>query len=179
MKLCSEVLVLTESLDTYKKIFAIASNEDVSTVHSAYFEKVESIEDFNIIIAEFPFLRYLTDRRDKVVVLQPGKSFSKLIEAGYERFLFGLDNEDEIKLAMMSNKEVLQKVKVTHKNLVLDFTNNVFTMNGKEIYLTNKDIEYMYIRFVDKDIKRVRNMRVQLYRIRQRLGRNFLKERIK
>jgi len=174
LKICSSVLLLTEIEQTEKKIFSVCAAEDLEFLSSKLFESVTSVDSFGIIIAEVPFLRFLKDCREKVVVLHPGEYLKKLIAVGYEKFLFDLENRLEI-LSCLYVPDEKKATVIKMGKLVCDFENFSFQWKGSEIYLSKGEQKFLYNKLTKtKGDVLSSSDRAALCRMRKRLGKDFL-----
>ena len=199
MKIYSKIHVLTEDETTYKKIFAVANEEDVMVSHSYTFSDIPgSIYDYDAVFAEFNYLKYLREDRDRVVVIKPGAYTRRLISAGYSKFLTDTNDKNTI-LISLCHFERARKIEnpdfekdrvideeqpveakrpnseAEFKGLYMNFVEGTYKYKGEDLYLTAAEKKYLYFRFCVEDKKSSHRFRIQLYRMRKKFGEEFLK----
>lgn len=188
MKTFSNVHVITKSEATYKKIFAEASAENINVTYSKSFKSIETYyKNFDLIFSDFEFLKNFKSIRDRVVVIDPANYTRRLLNRGYTRFLFDKTNRNEILAALVTienyrgkDAEEAEKIERTNKHtylgLDMDFKRAEYKYKGQEIYVTPAQHAYLYTRFYLRDKTKANKLRVNLYRLRLRFGKDFLKE---
>ena len=174
LRICSSVLLLADDEQIVKRIFSVSSAEDVDVHSSKLFECVSDVDSFDTILAEVTFLRFLKDRREKVVVINPGEFLKKLIASGYTRFLFDSSNRLEVLAALhVEKKDSIPVLKFG--DLVCDFDNHVFKYKGNEIFVSTGEERFLHRKLVEERASVLQGVdRTHLFRMRKRFGRDFL-----
>jgi len=174
MQCSSTVAVISLDKDIVNKVYTVASSSDIQVEID---NPLDIIDTCKIIISDFDNLKNVKKYKEKVVVIKPPSNRLKdILQAGYRRFIFDIDNTDEIFVALCEEvDEVAIRGMVDCGPCKINFTTRDVSYNGKSIYLTRTDINYMRSRFVEKtDYWKSNSGRTTLYRMRRRIGSNFL-----
>ena len=166
----SSVLLLTKDQIVQRKIFSVASSSSIQLSIKEDFDKELQAD---VIICDSSFAKKIKAEKDNVIILKPKESsMLKLIEDGYCRFLFDVDNKAEVLSCLMySGKEVDV---FEAGDYVIDFTEKRMYRGSDELYISKGEFRYLIRRFVDRDGYQDSTSRVHLHRLRKRFGKDFL-----
>ena len=166
----SSVLLLTKDQIVQRKIFSVASSASIQlTIKAEYDKEVQS----DVVICDLTFAKKVKADKENIVILKPKESaMLKLIEDGYCRFLFDIDNKAEVLSCLMySGKEVDV---FEAGDYVIDFTEKRMYRGSDELYISKGEFRYLIRRFVDRAGYQDSTSRVHLFRLRKRFGKDFL-----
>ena len=174
LKLCSStVVILSRDQIASKKIYTVATRHDI---RARIVEASSDARSSRLVVADFSYLKEVKDIKDRVVVIKPPIEHLKdMLDAGYTRFLFDPDNEAEVLVALCEEHDG-QAVRgfVECGPCLINFKTREVEYNGEYVYMTKGDLKYMKERFIDKKDCSSTSHRTALFRMRNRLGKEFL-----
>lgn len=172
-KWISSALVLSHNADVINRYKAVCDKKGIMCIKARSPQEVH-LNSFDVIIADSRFCEDLIKYRDRVYIVNPGQSLGMLLANGYYKFVFDIENASEIMLSLLQWEDKLEKV--VYKNLVMDFPNDRYFLNKKEIFLTKAEKRLLMRQFLTeggKDFKKSSGERSILCRMRKRFGEEF------
>jgi hypothetical protein len=124
-------------------------------------------------------LQTLKPYLNKCVVIYPGTSIRALLEQGFERFVFTAKVE-ELYYSLLIDADTPSDGGVPVRrvrNVDVDFIKGKFSYNGKIIYLSKGEKEFLLRVAKEGSIHFPgSNWRMRLYRLRKKFGKEFLED---
>lgn len=171
MKLCSKLLLLTSDTSIEGSFVTAASKLGMSSNILVAKRMPHGVVNYDVIVVDFTEAKKESTPSSAIVLLKDRK-IGKLTDK-YSRFIFNAEDPREIFLSFFvpDTGSVTEKV-ITYGCVTLDFTEDKYFLDGKEIYIRKKEKEYLRRRFLLRE--NVSDMRHLLFNMRQRFGRDFL-----
>lgn len=181
-KLCSRAIVYSRSQEINQNYQRLAIRYGVTLLN------VESLKDaslpsYDIICIDLALaveeLQTLKPHINKCVVIYPGTSIRSLLEQGFEHFVFTAKFE-ELYYSLLIDADTptdggtpVSRV----RNVGVDFVKGKFFYNGKVIYLSKGEKEFL-LRVAKEGTIHFpgSSWRMRLYRLRKKFGKEFLSD---
>jgi hypothetical protein len=179
-KLCSRAIVYSRSQEINQNYQRLASRYSVSLLNVDSLKDI-SLSSYDIIFIDSALageeLQKLKPHIHKCVVIYPGTSIRALLEQGFEHFVFTAKFE-EMYYSLLIDADTpsdggspVSRV----RNVEVDFIKGKFLYNGKVIYLSNGEKEFLLRAAKEGTIHFPgTNWRMRLYRLRKKFGKEFL-----
>ena len=166
----SNVLLLTKDQLVQRKVFSVSSSASIRLSISDSFDKNQ---EYDVVICDPSYRKQIKLDKENVVLLRPKEvKILQMLEDGYSRFLFDVDNKAEVLTSLHvsgKNNEVYEA-----GEYVIDFTEKRMYRGSDELYISKGEFRYLTRRFVDRDGYQDSTSRVHLFRLRKRFGKDFL-----
>jgi hypothetical protein len=179
-KLCSRAIVYSRSQEVNQNYQRLATRYSVSLLNVDSL-KDTSLSSYDIICIDSVLageeLQTLRPHLNKCVVIYPGTSIRSLLEQGFERFVF-TSKFEELYYSLLIDADTPSDGGVPVRrvrNVDVDFIKGKFSYNGKIIYLSKVEKEFLLRVAKEGSIHfHGSNWRMRLYRLRKKFGKEFL-----
>ena len=185
LKKSSNILVLIKNEDVKKTIFTACKNEEVTLFSRA--DKEYSFYD--LIVCEEETLEDIGDHNGIILLLKATTKIKQFIGRVNKFIRHGVSYEEFSMFLYIPSEPVLLKIEedgieklvpsgvkeLNYGDLYINFEQGIYVYQGKEIYLTKKEKEYlMKFFFTEENLSKDR---VILHRARKKFGKDFLTKR--
>ena len=185
LKKSSNILVLINNEDVKKTIFTACKNEEVTLFSRA--DKEYSFYD--LIVCEEETLEDIGDHNGIILLLKATTKIKQFIGRVNKFIRHGVSYEEFSMFLYIPSEPVLLKIEedgieklvpsgvkeLNYGDLYINFEQGIYVYQGKEIYLTKKEKEYlMKFFFTEENLSKDR---VVLHRARKKFGKDFLTKR--
>jgi len=181
-KLCSRALVYSRSQEINQNYQRIAVRYSVSLMNVDSL-KDASLSSYDIICIDSALaveeLETLKPYINKCVIIYPGIAIRSLLEQGFEHFVFTAKFE-ELYYSLLIDAGIPSDAGAPVsrvRNVEVDFVKGRFLYNGKVIYLSKGEKEFL-LRVAKEGTIHFpgSNWRMRLYRLRKKFGKEFLSD---
>lgn len=185
LKKSSNILVLIKNEDVKKTIFTACKNEEV-----AFFSRADKEYSFyDLIVCEEDALEEIGDHNGIILLLKATTKIKQFIGRVNKFIRHGVSYEEFSMFLYIPSEPVLLKIEedgieklvpsgvkeLNYGDLYINFEQGIYVYQGKEIYLTKKEKEYlMKFFFTEENLSKDR---VILHRARKKFGKDFLTKR--
>ncbi len=185
LKKSSNILVLIKNEDVKKTIFTACKNEEV-----AFFSRADRDYSFyDLIVCEEDALEEIGDHNGIILLLKATTKIKQFIGRVNKFIRHGVSYEEFSMFLYIPSEPVLLKIEedgieklvpsgvkeLNYGDLYINFEQGIYVYQGKEIYLTKKEKEYlMKFFFTEENLSKDR---VILHRARKKFGKDFLTKR--
>jgi hypothetical protein len=185
LKKSSNILVLIKNEDVKKTIFTACKNEEV-----AFFSRADRDYSFyDLIVCEEDALEEIGDHNGIILLLKATTKIKQFIGRVNKFIRHGVSYEEFSMFLYIPSEPVLLKIEedgieklvpsgvkeLNYGDLYINFEQGIYVYQGKEIYLTKKEKEYlMKFFFTEENLSKDR---VVLHRARKKFGKDFLTKR--
>ena len=185
LKKSSNILVLIKNEDVKKTIFTACKNEEV-----AFFSRADRDYSFyDLIVCEEDALEEIGDHNGIILLLKATTKIKQFIGRVNKFIRHGVSYEEFSMFLYVPSEPVLLKIEedgieklvpsgvkeLNYGDLYINFEQGIYVYQGKEIYLTKKEKEYlMKFFFTEENLSKDR---VVLHRARKKFGKDFLTKR--
>ena len=185
LKKSSNILVLIKNEDVKKTIFTACKNEEV-----AFFSRADRDYSFyDLIVCEEDVLEEIGDHNGIILLLKATTKIKQFIGRVNKFIRHGVSYEEFSMFLYIPSEPVLLKIEedgieklvpsgvkeLNYGDLYINFEQGIYVYQGKEIYLTKKEKEYlMKFFFTEENLSKDR---VILHRARKKFGKDFLTKR--
>lgn len=185
LKKSSNILVLIKNEDVKKTIFTACKNEEV-----AFFSRADRDYSFyDLIVCEEDVLEEIGDHNGIILLLKATTKIKQFIGRVNKFIRHGVSYEEFSMFLYIPSEPVLLKIEedgieklvpsgvkeLNYGDLYINFEQGIYVYQGKEIYLTKKEKEYlMKFFFTEENLSKDR---VVLHRARKKFGKDFLTKR--
>lgn len=185
LKKSSNILVLINNEDVKKTIFTACKNEEVTIFSRA--DKEYSFYD--LIVCEEGTLEEIGEHNGIILLLMATTKIKQFIGRVNKFIRHGVSYEEFSMLLYLPSEPVLLKIEedgieklvpsgvkeLNYGDLYINFEQGIYVYQGKEIYLTKREKEYlMKFFFTEENLSKDR---VILHRARKKFGKDFLTKR--
>lgn len=185
LKKSSNILVLINNEDVKKTIFTACKNEEVTIFSRAD----RDYSFYDLIVCEDDALEEIGDHNGIILLLMATTKIKQFIGQVNKFIRHGVSYEEFSTLLYLPSEPVLLKIKedgieklvpsgvkeLNYGDLYINFEQGIYIYQGKEIYLTKREKEYlMKFFFTEENLSKDR---VVLHRARKKFGKDFLTKR--
>ena len=185
LKKSSNILVLIKNEDVKKTIFTACKNEEVTLFSRAD----RDYSFYDLIVCEEETLEDIGDHNGIILLLKATTKIKQFIGRVNKFIRHGVSYEEFSMFLYVPSEPVLLKIEedgieklvpsgvkeLNYGDLYINFEQGIYVYQGKEIYLTKKEKEYlMKFFFTEENLSKDR---VVLHRARKKFGKDFLTKR--
>lgn len=185
LKKSSNILVLIKNEDVKKTIFTACKNEEVTIFSRADME----YSFYDLIVCEEDALEEIGEHNGIILLLKATTKIKQFIGQVNKFIRHGVSYEEFSMFLYIPSEPVLLKIEedgieklvpsgvkeLNYGDLYINFEQGIYVYQGKEIYLTKKEKEYlMKFFFTEENLSKDR---VILHRARKKFGKDFLTKR--
>ena len=185
LKKSSNILVLIKNEDVKKTIFTACKNEEVTLFSRAD----RDYSFYDLIVCEEETLEDIGDHNGIILLLKATTKIKQFIGRVNKFIRHGVSYEEFSMFLYIPSEPVLLKIEedgieklvpsgvkeLNYGDLYINFEQGIYVYQGKEIYLTKKEKEYlMKFFFTEENLSKDR---VVLHRARKKFGKDFLTKR--